>query len=156
MSESLWDEIKEKMDDHSFMGEIDRDEYRIKATAEVFTPTDLVIKMVRKCGVNKFASGKTVLDPACGDGQFLVVIKWVKVLFHGMSEEDALNDIYGVDIMRDNVDLCKKRLGGGTIVMGDSLHPEKIIVGQTKSDQTLMRKIFSSSVSLDEFINRSL
>lgn len=153
MSESIWNEIKEKMDDHSFMGEIDRDEYRIKATAEVFTPTDLVIKMVRKCGVDKFVPGKTVLDPACGDGQFLVAIKWVKVLFHGMSEEDALNDIYGVDIMRDNVDLCKKRLGGGTIVMGDSLHPEKIIVGQTKLDKELMRKIFSSSLSLDDFIN---
>ena len=28
-----------------------------------------------------------------------------------MTEEDALKDIYNVDIMRDNVDLCKKRLG---------------------------------------------
>lgn len=153
MSESIWNEIKEKMDDHSFMGEIDRDEYRIKATAEVFTPTDLVIKMVRKCGVDKFAPGKTVFDPACGDGQFLVAVKWVKVLFHGMTEEDALNDIYGVDLMRDNVDLCKKRLGGGMILMGDSMNPEKRIDGQSHYEQLQMVKLFSSSTSLEDFMN---
>lgn len=153
MSESIWDEIKQKMDDHSYMGEIDRDEYRIKATAEVFTPTDLVLKMVKKCGVDKFAPGKTVLDPACGDGQFLVAVKWIKILFHGMNEEDALNDIYGVDLMRDNVDLCKKRLGGGMILMGDSLNPEKRIDGQTYYEQLHMVRLFSSSTSLEEFMN---
>lgn len=153
MSENIWNEIKQKMDDHSYMGEIDRDEYRIKATAEVFTPTDLVLKMVKKCGVDKFAPGKTVLDPACGDGQFLVAVKWIKILFHGMNEEDALNDIYGVDLMRDNVDLCKKRLGGGMILMGDSLNPEKRIDGQTYYEQLHMVRLFSSSTSLEEFMN---
>jgi len=153
MSESIWNEIKEKMNDHSYMGEIDRDEYRIKATAEVFTPTDLVIKMIKKCGVDKFAPGKTVFDPACGDGQFLVAVKWVKVLFHGMTEEDALNDIYGVDLMRDNVDLCKKRLGGGMILMGDSMNPEKRINGQSHYEQLQMVKLFSSSTSLEDFMN---
>ena len=153
MSESIWNEIKEKMNDHSYMGEIDRDEYRIKATAEVFTPTDLVIKMIKKCGVDKFAPGKTVFDPACGDGQFLVAVKWVKVLFHGMTEEDALNDIYGVDLMRDNVDLCKKRLGGGMILMGDSMNQEKRINGQSHYEQLQMVKLFSSSTSLEDFMN---
>jgi 2-polyprenyl-3-methyl-5-hydroxy-6-metoxy-1,4-benzoquinol methylase len=152
MSENIWDEIKRKMEDHSFMGEIDRDEYRIKATAEVFTPTDLVIRLVKKCGINEFVPGKTVLDPACGDGQFLVAIKWIKVLFHGVTEEIALQDIYGVDLMRDNVDLCKKRLGGGTILMGDSLDPNKKIIGQTEEECSMMKKIFSPSLSVEEFI----
>lgn len=134
------------------MGEIDRDEYRIKATAEVFTPTDLVIRLVKKCGINEFVPGKTVLDPACGDGQFLVAIKWIKVLFHGVTEEIALQDIYGVDLMRDNVDLCKKRLGGGTILMGDSLDPNKKIIGQTEEEYSMMKKIFSPSLSVEEFI----
>jgi hypothetical protein len=136
------------MDDHSYMGEIDRDEYRIKATAEVFTPTDLVLKMVKKCGVDKFAPGKTVLDPACGDGQFLVAVKWVKVLFHGMTESDALNDIYGIDLMRDNVDLCKKRLGGGMILMGDSLSPDKKLDDQTDYEHSMMKWIFLDQVTL--------
>ena len=146
MSDKLWSEVKNRMDDHSYMSGIDRDEYRVKVTAEVFTPTDLVIRMVRECGADKFAPGKTVLDPACGDGQFLVAVKWIKVLFHGMTESEALNDIYGIDLMRDNVDLCKKRLGGGTILMGDSLHPEKRIKDQTNAEHNELLKLFTTTV----------
>ena len=146
MSDKLWSEVKDRMDDHSYMSGIDRDEYRVKVTAEVFTPTDLVIRMIRECGVDKFTPGKTVLDPACGDGQFLVAVKWIKVLFHGMTESEALNDIYGIDLMRDNVDLCKKRLGGGTILMGDSLHPEKRIKDQTNAEHNELLKLFTTTV----------
>ena len=53
MSEELWSQVKNRMDDHSYMGEIDRDKYRIKVTAEVFTPTDLVIRMISECGADK-------------------------------------------------------------------------------------------------------
>lgn len=151
MSKIMWDEIRDRMNDHTYMGEIDRDEYRIKATAEIFTPTDLVIEMLQKTDMQYFASGKKVLDPACGDGQFLVGVKWLKVFVHEMSETDALNDIYGVDIMRDNVDLCKKRLGGGTILLGDSLNPSKKIQGQMEEENRLMKKIFLDQVSICEF-----
>ena len=144
MSKIIWDKIKDCMNDHSYMGEIDRDEYRIKATAEIFTPTDLVIDMLQKTDLDCFLPGKTVLDPACGDGQFLVAIKYVKILIHGMTESDALQDIYGVDIMRDNVDLCKKRLGGGTVLMGDSLCPEKRFTEQTEEEHKQMRILFST------------
>ena len=146
MPEELWSEVKNRMNDHSYMSGIDRDEYRVKVTAEVFTPTDLVIRMIRECGADKFAPGKTVLDPACGDGQFLVASKWVKVLFHGMTESDALTDIYGIDLMRDNVDLCKKRLGGGTILMGDSLHPEKRIKDQTNAEHSELLRLFTNTI----------
>ena len=146
MSDELWSEVKNRMDDHSYMGEINRDEYRVKVTAEVFTPTDLVIRMLRECGVDKFTPGKTVLDPACGDGQFLVAVKWVKVLFHSMTESDALDDIYGIDLMRDNVDLCKKRLGGGTILMGDSLNPGERIKDQTSEEHNRLLQLFTTTV----------
>jgi 2-polyprenyl-3-methyl-5-hydroxy-6-metoxy-1,4-benzoquinol methylase len=146
MSDKLWSEVKNMMDDHSYMGEINRDEYRVKITAEVFTPTDLVIRMLRECGVDKFTPGKTVLDPACGDGQFLVAVKWVKVLFHSMTESDALNDIYGIDLMRDNVNLCKKRLGGGTILMGDSLNPGERIKDQTSEEHNRLLQLFTTTV----------
>ena len=148
MSDKLWSEVKNRMDDHSYMSGIDRDEYRVKVTAEVFTPTDLVIRMVRECGADKFAPGKTVLDPACGDGQFLGAVKWVKVLFHGMTESEALNDIYGIDLMRDNVDLCKKRLGGGTILMGDSLNPDNRIKNQSEEEHYQMLKLFANKGTL--------
>jgi len=146
MSDKLWSELKNRMDDHSYMGEINRDEYRVKVTAEVFTPTDLVIRMLRECGVDKFTPGKTVLDPACDDGQFLVAVKWVKVLFHSMTESDALDDIYGIDLMRDNVDLCKKRLGGGTILMGDSLNPGERIKDQTSEEHNRLLQLFTTTV----------
>ena len=151
MSDKLWSEVKNRMDDHSYMGEINRDEYRVKVTAEVFTPTDLVIRMLRECGVDKFAPGKTVLDPACGDGQFLVAVKWVKVLFHSMTESDALDDIYGIDLMRDNVDLCKKRLGGGTILMGNSLDYTKKLTEQTNKEYHEITRLFSNTPIIDDF-----
>lgn len=148
MLRTTWDKIKDCMNDHTYMGEIDRDAYRIKATAEIFTPTDLVIRMLQRVNLNNFAPGKTVLDPACGDGQFLTGVKWIKVLFHNMSEEDALKDIYGVDIMRDNVELCKKRLGGGTILLGDTLNPEKRIKDQSDAEHEQMQRLFLNQVTV--------
>ena len=142
MSKVIWDKIEQKMNDHEYMGEIGRDEYRVKATAEIFTPTELVLDMLKKSDLDIFSKGKTVLDPACGDGQFLVAVKWIKVYFHNMTEEEALADIYGVDIMRDNVDLCKKRLSGGTILVGDTLNPEKRLESQTREEHEKIKDIF--------------
>jgi|SRR6056300_480534 SAM-dependent methyltransferase len=142
MSKVIWDKIEQKMNDHEYMGEIGRDEYRVKATAEIFTPTELVLDMLKKSDLDIFCKGKTVLDPACGDGQFLVAVKWIKVYFYNMTEEEALADIYGVDIMRDNVDLCKKRLSGGTILVGDTLNPEKRLESQTREEHEKIKDIF--------------
>ena len=140
------------MNSHSYMSEIERDKQRIQSTAEHFTPTDLVIEMLGKINIDRLGAGKTVLDPACGDGQFLTAIKWVKVYVHEMTEEEALQDIYGVDIMRDNVDLCKKRLGGGTILMGDSLHPDKRLDGQTDDEYHRVNIILDGKVNIEQFI----
>lgn len=146
-----WQLIKEHVDQHGYMSGIDRMSERVKDTHEIFTPTDIVIKMVKNIGVENMGPGKSVLDPSCGDGQFLVTAKWVKVYFHNMSEDDALKDIYGVDIMRDNVDLCKKRLGGGNIIMGDTLNPTSQLTEQTKEEQSLMIELFSEQKTLCDF-----
>ena len=148
----MWDKIKDKTNNHAYMSSIDRDKQRIQSTAEIFTPTDLVIEMLNNIDINRLGAGKTILDPACGDGQFLTAIKWVKVYIHQMTESDALEDIYGVDIMRDNVDLCKKRLGGGTILMGDSLNPDNRLDDQTDDEYYQLRRLFSS-VDIEQFCN---
>ena len=148
----MWDRIKDKINDHAYMSSIDRDKQRIQSTAEIFTPTDLVIEMLNNIDINRLGAGKTILDPACGDGQFLTAIKWVKVYIHQMNEEEALEDIYGVDIMRDNVDLCKKRLGGGTILMGDSLNPTKRLDQQTDDEYYQIRRLFSD-IDVEQFCN---
>jgi 2-polyprenyl-3-methyl-5-hydroxy-6-metoxy-1,4-benzoquinol methylase len=146
----MWNKIKELTDQHGYMSGVDRMSERVKGTGEVFTPTDLVIEIVRKIPVENFAPGKTVLDPACGDGQFLEVVKHLKMLHFGMTLEAALNDIYGVDIMRDNVTLCLKRLGGGHILTGNTLEPDVMIEGQTYEEHLKMRELFGTH-SLEEF-----
>ena len=123
----MWNKIAELTNQHGYMSGVDRESERVKATGEVYTPTELVIEILQKMIENDpdvFAPGKTVIDPACGDGQFLVPVKWYKVLHHGMTEQEALNDIYGIDIMPDNVEVCKRRLGGGHIVCDNGLDPQ--------------------------------
>lgn len=112
-----WNKIKELTNKHGYMSGIDRMSDRIKETAEVFTPTDIVIKMIEDTGIENFGNGKHILDPACGDGQFLVTTKWLKVIHFGISEAQALSEIYGVDLMQDNVNLCKKRLSGNNSLL---------------------------------------
>ena len=139
----MWHKIKELTDKHGYMSGVDRMSDRVKKTGEIFTPTDLVIEILQKADIKQFAPGKTIIDPTCGDGQFLVPVKWLKVLHFNMTEEDALKDIYGVDIMRDNVDLCKKRLGGGNIFMGNTLDPFTKLDEQTEYEHKQMIKHFS-------------
>jgi len=149
--ELMWDKVRQLADQHEYMGDITRDEYRIRKTAEVFTPTELVIEICQQLDIDQFAPGKTVIDPACGDGQFLIVALGIKMYHFGMSREDALEDIYGVDIMRDNVDLCKRRLGGGNIVMGNTLQPTRTFTLQTPEEVRLMKDWFVDAVDLEDF-----
>ena len=92
------------------MSGVERDKLRVKATGEVFTPTPLVQEVLDRLPQELFKEpSKTFIDPACGDGQFLgeVLIRKVE---NGIEFEQALATIYGVDLMQDNVDLCRERL----------------------------------------------
>lgn len=93
-----------------YMSGIARDNLRIKANGEVFTPTSLVQKTLDQLPQNLFTdSTKTFLDPSCGDGQFLSEVL-IRKIQSGIEFEIALASIYGVDLMNDNVELCKERL----------------------------------------------
>lgn len=93
-----------------YMGGIERDQLRVKATGEVFTPTPLVQEILDKLPPYLFTDPtKTFLDNSCGDGQFLGEVL-IRKIENGSTFEQALNTIYGVDIMIDNVDLCRERL----------------------------------------------
>ena len=95
------------------MSGIDRDKLRVKQTAEIFTPTPLVQEMLDKLPHELFEdSTKTFLDPSCGDGQFLSEIVIRKISMSGCTLEQALSTTYGVELMEDNVKLCKERLAG--------------------------------------------
>lgn len=92
------------------MSGIERENNRVKATGEVFTPTERVEKELDKMDQQLFVdSAKTFLDPSGGDGQFLASVLYRK-LQNGIDFETALGTIYGVDLMQDNVELCRERL----------------------------------------------
>ena len=99
-----------------YMSGVERDKLRIKQTAEVFTPTQLVQEMLDKLEQQDptlFSDpNKTFLDNSCGDCQFLSEVVIKKMEKSGCTLEDALKTTYGVELMRDNVIECRKRLAG--------------------------------------------
>ena len=104
----------EKIIDHirnrSYMSGVERDKLRVKATGEVFTPTPLVQEILSTIPLEQFQDPtKTFLDNSCGDGQFLGEVL-IRKIENGSTFEQALSTIYGVDLMIDNVDLCRERL----------------------------------------------
>jgi len=103
-------EVIDHIRGRTYMGGVERDQLRVKATGEVFTPTPLVQEILEKLPLEQFTDpAKTFLDPSCGDGQFLgeVIIRKME---NGSTFEQALSTTYGVDLMQDNVDLCRDRL----------------------------------------------
>jgi hypothetical protein len=107
------EEYIEHSRNHSYMSGIDRDKLRVKETAEVFTPTPLVQEMLDTLPQELFEDHtKTFLDPSCGDGQFLSEVVIRKIERSGCTLEQALSTTYGVELMEDNVKLCKERLAG--------------------------------------------
>jgi len=83
---------------------------RIKQTGEVFTPPELVNEMLDKLPENQWTDpSKTFIDPACGNGNFLVEVIRRKIEA-GAQPLHALMTTYGVDIMSDNIVECQQRL----------------------------------------------
>ena len=96
--------------DRTYMSGVEREKTRVKTTGEVFTPTELVEEILDKMDPELFSDPtKTFLDPSCGDGQFLASVLYRK-LQNGIDFETAISTIYAVDLMQDNVDLCRDRL----------------------------------------------
>jgi type I restriction-modification system DNA methylase subunit len=92
------------------MSGVARDQLRVKATGEVFTPTELVQEILDQIPTDQWQDPvKTFLDNSCGDGQFLGEVL-IRKMENGHTFEQALSTIYGVDLMQDNVDLCRERL----------------------------------------------
>ncbi len=105
---------------------------RVQKYGEVFTPPHIVEKMldmVEESAPDIFSNiHKTFLEPACGTGNFLVAI-YARKLDYCRTPLDALyavNSIYGVDILPDNVRESRERLY--------SLYRDKFGESQTARD----------------------
>lgn len=90
---------------------------RVQKYGEVYTPEHIVKDMCDMLeSENKdedvFRLSSTFLEPACGNGNFLVEILSRK-LDRCKSEDDciiAVSSIYGIDILKDNVEESKQRM----------------------------------------------
>ena len=104
------EEIIKHIRDREYMGGIERKKARVKSTGEVFTPTDVVIETLNKLPQEYFSDPEQpFVDPSCGDGQYLGEVL-IKKMENGLDFETALSTTFGVDLMQDNVDLCRERL----------------------------------------------
>ena len=105
--------VIEHIREREYMSGVERDKARVKETGEIFTQSWTAIEsleLLEKSDPTAFSdSTKTFIDPACGDGTLVgeVLIRKVE---NGIDFNDALGTIYGVDLMQDNVELCRKRL----------------------------------------------
>jgi hypothetical protein len=99
-----------------YMSGIERDILRTKETAEVFTPIHLVQQILDEVELKNKDSftdwTKSYMDNSCGDGKFLSEVVIRKMERSGCTLEQALSTTYGVELMEDNVKLCKERLAG--------------------------------------------
>ena len=99
--------------DREYMSGVERDKLRIKFTSEIFTKTKDVIILLDELDDRVWLDlNKQFIDPSCGDGQFLSEVVIRKMERSNCTLEKALSTTYGVEIMEDNVKLCKERLAG--------------------------------------------
>jgi len=106
----MLDHVKKHIRDRDYMSGVERDALRVKSTQEVFTPTPMVQEILDKLDSNFFQNpNQEFIDPTCGDGQFLGEVL-IRKMENGVDFETALSTLYGVDLMQDNVELCRERL----------------------------------------------
>ena len=83
-----------------------------KLFGQVYTPQFVVCKILDDVGYNSSEIlGKTIIDPACGDGRFLVEI--VKRIINFSSDNDLkknLECVYGWDIDENAIMECRENL----------------------------------------------
>lgn len=94
---------------------------RVSEHGEVFTHTREVNAMLDMIDEIKNNIESTVLEPACGNGNFLIEvlvrkINMVETRYKRIQEEFekwafiAVSSLYGVDLLEDNIIACRRRL----------------------------------------------
>lgn len=88
-------------------------ELRKKMTGECFTPLSLANQICDK--MEEYTPDiftnpeKSIIDPACGNGQLLIPVLQRK-LKSGIHPIQAISQVFGCDIIRQNVNECRLRL----------------------------------------------
>jgi hypothetical protein len=107
---------------------------RVKDHGEVFTPKNIVVDMMDLLKEEGYRVESKVLEPSCGNGNFLVEIIKRKmeqvndrykesnndINVYNLNLAIAVSNIYGIDILPDNIDESRDRMRNGT--PGDTDH----------------------------------
>src|SRR5215217_4902056 len=83
-----------------------------KLLGQVYTPPHIVKKILQDSGFyDSDFTNKKILDPACGDGRFLVPIveHYIQTVDRALLTS-VLSQIYGWDIDREALENCRKNL----------------------------------------------
>jgi hypothetical protein len=122
---------------------VERSDARIDTTGEVFTPMDLCMQMVNEIPLEELQDSKsTFLDPAAGNGNFMVALKQKLIEYH--SEDYVLNNmLYAVELMKDNHKEMCERLGV------DVTHPHYVCYDALSYDYS-----FGNPVGLEVFYTK--
>ena len=150
-----------------YMIGVDRENREYK-TQDVFTP-DWMVDLTISDVPEYLDLDAVCLDRAVGDGQFaskVLINKMLHFQKQGMGIHEsfvsALDGIFGVDIERENVEICRERLLSGCkdpdiidlvkrrIIVGNCLDPDAEVPGQTAQDHILMKRYFSLKTNLFE------
>lgn len=92
---------------------------RVSDYGEVFTAKRQVIQMADLVKEPVLSTRTTVLEPACGNGNFLseILARRLACIYRQDQEQDlersillAVSSLYGIDIQKDNVLECRERL----------------------------------------------
>ena len=105
------------------MASLQKTYYKKKQHGQVYTPPFIVTKILDEVGFSSAeVLGKKVIDPACGDGRFLIeVVRRIISMSPYDELERNLSCVYGWDIDENAVEECKKNLD-------DIIHPLGICI----------------------------
>lgn len=123
---------------------------RVKERGEVFTPQWLVKDMVDLVpDIDKPQT--TVLEPACGTGNFLAEVLERK-LKNSKSESErkiSISSLFGIDIMEDNVRETRERLAG---IFGNKEEAMPILENNIVVGNALTGKLVKDGKETNEWI----
>lgn len=110
---------------------------RVSKFAEVYTPSFVVKDMCDLVGDILKELRSKVLEPACGNGNFLVEILDCKLslITHNfkLNALIAVSSLYGIDIQEDNCKECRERL-------------YTLVLSYGETDKDILRKILSKNI----------
>jgi len=107
---------------------------RVEDHGEVLTSSDLVAKMLSLVNNESIRTESRYLEPACGEGNFLVEVFKCKIdsilsrstHLNTVDTERSLviaaGSLYGIDLLPDNVEICRTRL---TAIVSESIDNHK-------------------------------